>query len=49
MGLKGLVIVLQSLLRYGGLWQGVSPDIVEIVQKFCKIRIITLIDITTLF
>ena len=29
MGLKGLVIVLQSLLRYGGLWQGVSPDIVD--------------------
>ena len=29
MGLKGLVIVLQSLLKYGGLWQGVSPDIVD--------------------
>lgn len=29
MGLKGLVIVLQSLLRYGGLWQGVAPDIVD--------------------
>lgn len=30
MGLKGLVIVLQSLLKYGGLWQGVAPDIVDI-------------------
>jgi hypothetical protein len=29
MGLKGLIIVLQSLLRYGGLMQGVSPDIVD--------------------
>jgi hypothetical protein len=29
MGLKGLIIVLQSLLRYGGLMQGVAPDIVD--------------------
>ena len=29
MGLHGLVTVLQSLLRYGGLWQGISPDIVD--------------------
>jgi hypothetical protein len=26
MGLKGLVIVLQSLLKYGGLWTGVPAD-----------------------
>ena len=29
MGLHGLVIVLQSLLKYGGLWTSVSPDIVD--------------------